>query len=646
MPPRLPVPLRPHGRHNVILKGYPQPERLSVCLFCSFASDLNLKRVARRPKTSPSAHSRRFESTSTTTPDVVKIDTRKELESALLELGKHASNHVNLSRLQLALNGLRQSPGHESIRVAILGLITDSTNASTTAKDILRLLFADAWRNPEAWEEEVEDHDLTTPLIIRIDTTQPLEGTISLTVDNQLREIRIPSAALGGHSLELLVAGVDVPASDRDASDRFEEKALVPTVNSPTPSDDRYAPIRTPVHKALLVADGLQGAASLPSTPSPNNDDVLKYAANFPDCGPDEPDSLPDPLPFTRIDTGSANMGLTLVRKSVSNAADYERLRFVSNIPVLEEWLGAGVITNSDGVTKPPVRNLIVSLLENASASIRRTEEGRQLHHPSSPTDKHVPLKTIETGLSEWAESAHTELQEQLDLAFSSKRWKRLGWWKLFWRVDDVGMLTSDILTQRFLPQAERSSIFLAGRMKEAGVELSTTQSDTAVTAGDEDSTAVVSSDSAGQSRKPINWPMNIPNARSYLLAESVPALQALAQKLVAQTLSTSGMMTALGALVYVGTLTTTIYEAGAVAALGIVWSMKRMQKQWEAARKFWEGEVREEGRKAVRGVEQTMGSALEESIFQEGRAPDTQDSLKVAKDLVSRAKELLGQLK
>jgi hypothetical protein len=69
--------------------------------------------------------------------------------------------------------------------------------------------------------------------------------------------------------------------------------------------------------------------------------------------------------------------------------------------------------------------------------------------------------------------------------------------------------------------------------------------------------------------------------------------------------------MTALASLMYVSTLSTSVYEAGAVAALGIVWSLKRMQGKWETARKYWEGEVREEGRKAVRGVEGVVGDVL-----------------------------------
>ena len=146
---------------------------------------------------------------------------------------------------------------------------------------------------------------------------------------------------------------------------------------------------------------------------------------------------------------------------------------------------------------------------------------------PSSPPEK------LQSQLADWAETAHSELQQQLDLAFSSGRWRKLSWWKLFWRVDDVAMLTTDILNQRFLPKSERSAIFLAGRMKEAGVPLRTptdAQAKTDVIAEPE-------------------WPVNIPNSRSFLQTEKIPALQAMAQNLMVQTLSTSGLTISLGAM-------------------------------------------------------------------------------------------------
>ncbi|KAJ8133031.1 hypothetical protein O1611_g600 [Lasiodiplodia mahajangana] len=648
MPPRLPAQLRRYGRQGSVFKRHVPHERPSTCFFCSLSLDFNGARVTRYPKKRASPihpPARRLETTVATAPTNLKTDVRKELELTLLDLQKHAANYVNLSRLQLALNGLRQARGHESIRIAILGL-AGSPVPTNTAKDVLRLLLADPLKDREAWEHEVEQHDLAEPMIIRIGAeSRETEPAISLTKGNLLREINVSSAALNGHDLEILLAEMDpfLPLSGKGAVDRFEDTVLVPSVDIPTSNTGQYTPITTPVHKALIVADGIHGAASMMSMPTLETPSVLQYAVNIPEYKPAGTSSLP----FIPIDTSTATIGLGLIRKNISNALEYEHLWFQSNMLKLVEWLKADILTTPDNVTKPPVRELIASLLRSTSSSIRE-EESRFLEISGS-SNTPTSIRAIEGALSEWAESAHAELQEQLDVAFSSRRWRKLGWWKLFWRVDDVGMLTSDILTQKFLPEAERNSIFLAGRMREAGVSLinSPQTSSHRVATSSQPIDTVLAPDSTTPSIQKSNWPVNIPNTRSYLQMETVPALQALAQKLVLQTLSTSGLMTALGALVYVGTLTTTLYEAGAVAALGIVWSMRRMQRQWETARAFWEGEVREEGRKAVRGVEEVMASALTDGRTQQERdGPNAQRDLKKARDLVVKAEKLLEELK
>ncbi|KAI0914261.1 hypothetical protein F4823DRAFT_397174 [Ustulina deusta] len=648
MPPRLPAQLRLYGRQGVVFKGYAHPQKQSTCCFCLF-SNSHRERPVRSPKRTSPARPRRFETTLAAPPVDVKTDRRKELESILLDLQKHAASHVNRARLQLALNGLRQKPGHESVRVAILGL-TDGARPTNTARDVLKLLLADPLKDAEAWEREVEQCDAAEPMILRIGAeNHGPEPGISLTKGNLLREIHVSSAALNGHNLEILFAPVNpfLSALEKGAPGRSEDTVLVPTVAIPTSNTGRYTPITTPVHKALIVADGIHGAASVLSMPTSENPGVVKYAVNIPEYKPAET----SPLPFTPIDTNIASIGLGLVRRNISNAIEYEHLWFQSNIPKLVEWLKADILATTDNVTKPPVREHIASFLRNTSASIR-AEENRLLELSTSSTRIHTSLGTIERGLSEWAESAHSELQEQLDIAFSSKRWRKLGWWKLFWRVDDVSMLTSDILTQKFLPQAERSSIFLAGRMREAGVSLfkhpqMPPHPDMTAVTDSQPNNTVSNSDFAKPSRQETDWPMNIPDTRRHLQMETVPALQALAQKLVLQTLTTSGLTTALGALVYIGTLTTTLYEAGAVAALGIVWSLRRMQKQWETARGFWEGEVREEGRKAVRGVEETIVSALtgRRTREQQRDAVDTHDDIRKASGLVTRAEKLLEEL-
>lgn len=561
-----------------------------------------------------------------------QLDPRKELEDALVQLQKHAASFVNLSRLQLAINGLRQEPGSEAIRVAILGL-TNGSVSGKSAKQVLKLLLADPLKDEEEWEREVDSHDLAQPMIIRVGSREQQEssGMISLAKGSLLHEVNVSSATLNGHSLELLLMETNpYVASPDDTVEGLEDSILVPTVDIPISGTGRYTPVTTPVHKALLVTDGLMGAASVTSLPLSESADVIAAAVNIPEYK----SSNEAALPFTPVDVGTATMGLGLIRKSLNDAMEYEHMWFQSNLPKLVEWVKSDVTSDTAGTTKPPVRRLIASLLQNTTIAIAE-EEARALSTTlttaTSKTSTH-----LESNLAAWAEGAHSELQEQLDLAFSSRRWRKLGWWKLFWRVDDVHMLTTDIINQRFLPAAEKNAIYLAGRIQEAKASsgLSVIYESPVV------STTVV------KSPAPTAWPTGIPAARAYLQNETIPALQALAQKLVLQTLSTSGLTTSLGAMAYFGTLTTGIYEAGAVAALGIVWSMHRMQKQWEAARDFWEGEVREEGRKAVRGVETSVEKVLRRPEDASGAPVADNEELVKARQLVEKATEALGRLK
>ncbi|KAK6084748.1 hypothetical protein SCUP515_01244 [Seiridium cupressi] len=628
MPPRLP--LTASAARRSLLSQASTGERQAVCLFCSISGSSRQPPTRRTRRRAP--QSRRLQSTSAPIPATSESDTRKELEDLLVQLQKHAANYVNLSRVQLAINGLRQQPGSESIRVAILGL-TNGTVSGQTAKKVLKLLLADPLKDEEEWEREVDKHDLAQPMIIRVGAEEQQElGGISVTKGNLLHEVNVSSATVNGHNLELLLMETNPYVSSADDGvEGLEDSILVPTVDIPTSSTGRYTPITTPVHKALLVTGGIMGAASVTSMPLSESADVIAAAVNIPEYKARDDAALP----FTPIDVAAADVGLGLIRRSLNDAMEYEHMWFQSNVPKLVDWVRSDVASTTDGTTKAPVRRLIASLLQSATNAIH-LDEARALSSSLAASTTNKSTTHLETGLAKWAESAHTELQEQLDLAFSSRRWRKLGWWKLFWRVDDVHMLTSDILHQRFLPSAEKSAIYLAGRIQEAN-----TPNSVPILYDQPSSLAV----SDTKSLSPV-WPTSIPTTRAYLQNETIPALQALAQKLVFQTLSTSGLTTSLGALAYFGTLTTGIYEAGAVAALGIVWSMRRMQKQWEAARDFWEGEVREEGRKAVRGVETSVENVLKQSDAVNGSSTVENGELTKARQLVEQATEALGRLK
>ncbi|ERS95145.1 uncharacterized protein SPSK_06030 [Sporothrix schenckii 1099-18] len=617
---------------------------------------------------------------------------RADLADTLGALQQEAGALLNISRLQLAIRSLQQPAGQESVRVAILGLTgvasTSPVQGGRSAKQLLRLVLADPLQDEQAWEAQLADHDPKKPLIVRVrGAAEGVNGSAATAAastlnvrfdkDEGLTEMEVSSPVLNGNQLEFLVmeSSLAVPTPPASATsdplegttETFEETVLVPEVEIHTSQDGlRFTPVTTPVHQALVVADGLLGAAAVANLPLSAYPDEMKGAVNLRLPVPEAAATNTTSLPFTTFDIATSSEAIALFRASVANAKAYETLWVRGGVSALSRWLHDGAVHRPDGTTKPPVRQLVASVLRNALASIQTAEA--KLVSASTTSQSEVPVArafaSLDTGLADWAESAHAELQTQLDLAFSGRRWRKLGWWKLFWRADDVTMLSSGLVTQQFLPQAEQDVVFLAGRIDEAvwlsGLRTSETKGSSgaigqypipvvAVEPTENTAGAVELLASPAGPRTP--WPTHIAFTRRYLLDETVPALQALAQRLVLQTAGTSGLATALAVLTYLSS--SGAYEAGAIAAVGLVWSLGRMQKKWEAARAFWEGEVREEGRKAVRAVEASVATALDEARDAavsggQGGADRRQqlNDLRKARALVEKAKEELAQLK
>lgn len=624
------------------------PRNLQICPICSISG--RLPRAIPRPlPNQPGVRARRQSnlasaSAADSLPIQASSSPRKELREALADLQKHAASFINISRLQLALRGLDQAPGDETIRIAILGQ-ADGGSSLKKAKELLRLLVADPLKAEEEWERIlVNDQPGRKPILLKVGHNGSEE---SINSSRMVHELHISSPVLNGHKLELLVLEMDPPRAGELNS--FAEAVLVPTMEIPTSSTGRYTHVTTPVHKSFIVSDGVVGAAAVLGYPVGLDTELVGTAVEL-KVGTEEEKAR---LPFQVIDVSLGSDALDLFRKSVDNALVYEQNWFVSGVAGILEWIKSGTAT-TDGEMKEPLQKLIQSVISNAILAIE-AERARQLSAALSSKVSAAKLDELREGVVKWAERAHTELRDQLDIAFEGRRWRRLGWWKLFWRVDDVSMIASDILSQRFLPDAEKEIIFVSGCIAQAGV--SGAQGSGAnwaykhvqekakeTTIGSAPPPPKVRDlietpqDTGSVKIKAYPWPQQIPITRAYLSQESVPALQALAQKLVLQTLSTSSLASAFAGLIYVSSVSTGLYEAGAVAALGIVWSLRRMQGKWEAARKFWEGEVREEGRKAVRGVEGTANDLL--------NIPDqpveVDPALQKANEAVYRAKDAL----
>ncbi|KAB5575608.1 hypothetical protein GE09DRAFT_1169524 [Coniochaeta sp. 2T2.1] len=625
---------------------------LEACLFCSLTRP---NKARRKLVSSAWSTTRRAQSSidSPTTPEPSPEAVRTELQTALQNLQRHAPNYVNLSRIQLALRNLSQPAGQESVRVAILGMSTGTTSSHDTAKQLLRLLLADPLQAEQAWEQQLATADASQPLILHVGSEQEEQQHPHLSFAKRrnelLPEINVSSPALNGNNLELLLMETNPFDAGTGADiEALEETVLVPTIDIPS-NTGRYTPISTPVHRALVVGDGILGTASLISSPLLQEDGMISAAVNFPSHDPSQD---PNPYPFTVISLPTAAKALSLFRASVSNAGAYESLWHESNLPSLTRWLRTGVLSSTfpGGTTKPPVRALISSILRNTSAAIQ-AEEARLLSAAlSTKLSPASSLSSLDAALSAWSEEAHSELQSQLDLAFTGRRWRELGWWKLFWRVDDVGMLSSDMLSQRFLPEAEREIIYLTGRIKEAGLVEEHDAAPTYPGPLVASATPETADENLARPTPELEgkWPTHIPYTRSYLLEKTIPALQALAQRLVVQSLGTSAAMSSLAALTYVSAIWGAgAYEAGAVAALGIVWSMRRLQKKWEAARAYWEGEVREEGRKAVRATEASVGEVFERAKRRQEREGGAElEEVRKVRGLVEEAGDALRRLK
>ncbi|PKS10711.1 hypothetical protein jhhlp_002468 [Lomentospora prolificans] len=565
----------------------------------------------------------------TTAPPTIEpsIDARRELEQTLQDLKKHAANYVNLSRLHLALLGLSQPAGEESIRVAVLG-IANGADSGNTAKSVLQLLLADPLKEKEEWERQLAGRRPGYPVIVKIGR-RGLADTGVIERKGMFEELHVSSPVYDSYNLELLLIDVNPPSSEEDVS--IEEQLLDLPVDIPS-NTGKFSPIMTPVHKALVVADGITGVRATASIPANDECSVIHSAINIPGYQPPEDANLP----FQPVDVSLARDGVDLFRDNLKHAMDYERLWFKSNLPAVAEWLKTG-IAQHPGTTKPAVRTLISSVLQETTAAVQAAEARRFSGRLTLATQSPSAL-AVQRGLGQWAQGAHAELQEQLDLAFTGQRWKKLGWWKLFWRVDDVTMLTNDMLNQQFLPTAEKNLVYLSGQVRGSiaaaapSAELSFPQ-------------PVPSSPATVPPRKETRWPTHISFTRRYLQQETIPALQALAQKLVVQCYTTCGLTASLAGLLYVSAWSSSVYEAGAVAALGAVWSLRRLQKKWETARDFWEGEVREEGRKAVRAAEESMARAVEGEADWTGAA-EGEEELEKVRELVAKAEDALARMK
>ncbi|RKF63858.1 putative familial paroxysmal dyskinesia fpd1 [Erysiphe neolycopersici] len=543
---------------------------------------------------------------------------RAQLIRNLKELNKHASSYINQSRLQLALRGLEQKCGEETIRIAVLCIPGEKTSFHR-AKQIMRLLLADPLKPRESWEQILLSQS-SQAILLRLD---PENSPGTLSDNNLVQELHISSSLLNGHRAEILIMESDIP-SDRWKEENSIDTFLVPSIKIPSSGTGRYNIVRTPVHRTLLTSEGILGLINiLKLSMNFNHQDTVGTTIDL-NVSDDHKSSVP--CQFINVDL--ANKALECVRQNSSYLPEYETSWPLSGLPKIQSWLQQGIISVNAGM-KLYLQRLIESLLENTSKAIE-DDQRRLIAEENSRKVSQDDIAKLHKELRNWAFRSHCELQDNLELAFKGQRWRRLSWWKLFWRVDDISLIASDILNESFLINAEQEAIFLAGRIEERGMINRQIQAPSEshvferinmkvsnARLGDEpappklkDIISSCADKSISQSNNQ-SWPPHISDARLYLSHLTIPSLQALGQKLVIQTLCTSSLSTMLSGLIFISSVSLDLYEVGVIATIGILFSLRKMQRSWEKARDNWEGEVREEGRIALRTVEDIFNTFL-----------------------------------
>lgn len=491
-----------------------------------------------------------------------------------------------------------------------------------------------------------------------------------------MRTLYLPSTILYNHNLEILLQTSTAPAAEQEGR---VQSFLVPGLETPSSFTGRYSTITYPVHKALVPVQGLDGVrALLPSkfSAGPNVGENMVLAVIDTSWG--NFNSSDEALhPLTPINLNRAEEAIATFRKSLDNSFNYEHSWFESGFPRVSAWLIEGT-EGLPAILKPTIRRLVETLAANAETAIDKDDAQQAVKQANSV----VPTSTRELMnrfISNWAEAAHTELRNQLDIAFASRNWRKLAWWKLAWRVDDVTYITSDILRQSWLVDADRGIIYLAGRVEQAGLlpsSLARTLGDSRTSDTNPYENASINKSSEPPSTtlapnpeeimfsdmfplsapSPITHPLSLPQStthlipsialhRQFLLSATIPPLQSLCQRLLLHALSTTVLASSLSVLMYVSISTTSIYEAGGIAALSAVYSLRRLQKRWEGARELWMEMVREEGRKVLRAVEEWWRAVIRDTGMGEREDENGRQERERARQALRGVKEALERM-
>ena len=499
----------------------------------------------------------------------------------------------------------------------------------------MQALLADPLSPKAQWEKELgQIQPGTKPLLIRYGvccqywpSLFPLRPGLKLSLDLShplLRTLTIPSTLLERHKVEIFLDHIiDEPENIAALSE-----LVVPNLQARESYSGRTSSIVFPVHRTILFGVGLHAvldlAGLLRSTTGEAISEMVQVATNV------DWETLPSQqagIIFVNLSKGQHS--IRTLRDSLQNAITYEREWLSSKLPSL---VSAVLPEVSDSTTlKPAIRNLINHILAEAESAADASEieatARRSLLDLPEPSREALKL-----AVSDWAEQAHTEFRAEMANIVESRIWLKLAWWKLFWRIDDVQTIISEAIRRAYLIEAEKSSIFLAGRLAQAGLVLVNNSSTNNLPIFDRseslnkninnppnrDSTKDKPTDQpppklTATATKQTAWPSCINTSRLTILQETLPPLVSSAQGHVLSALSLTSLTSLASATAYLSIPTTTLYEAGSIAAVGLVLSAYQLQRKWEQARHVWVRDVQIEGKRALDAVEQLFTRAISE---------------------------------
>ncbi|KAL8808800.1 MAG: hypothetical protein Q9200_004015 [Gallowayella weberi] len=630
-----------------------------ICPVCSFSKAVHSTRK-------PQSHGFRLRGSAhrkaSTVASVTAVNPKKDiphtfqgLYEALCILQREAALYTNLSQIKLALRGLESENG--ITRVAALG----GPDRHKTRR-LVKALLADPLLPEQDWEKHLlglDDND-GRALLLRYGEQPAIDQSHPL-----IRTLFLPSITLQSHNIEILV---QVAGGQPEENNLGSQVYLVPGLETPNSASGSFSTVTYPVHKTLILAQGSDALRLLaPLERQKRSNDNGNMIIRVFDTPWDKLSSLEQPLyPVQPINLNLAEEAIATFRDSLDNSFSYEHAWFESGLPRISSWLTEGTEV-LPAVLKPSIKRLVQRLADDVEYAIDQ-EEFEQLQKQASAVVPTMTRDVLNKYLATWAEDAHTELRDVLDHAFNSKRWGKLVWWKLFWRVDDVSYILSNILQYSWLPDADRGILYLAGRIEQAGLLPSRptnpyhTASSTADSRPDPTTRALGSSppdsyledvipsaafpsplapiDPLSLSSTHSHPIPSISHTRQHLLATTILPMQSLSHRLLLHCLSTTFLSSSLSALTYVSISTTSIYEAGAIAAVGLVFSLRRLQKRWEEARERWMGLVKEDGRRALRRVEDGWrdvvrkgGMGEEEESFAREEREKAREAVKAVRD-------------